>query len=475
MNPFQEAPKHKKRMTLIGIYVAMIGSIMVSTSNSTLLPAAAMDIGGKDIYALASSIAGILSISAMPLFGYLSAKNPALKRPLFAISLFTGAAVIFCRAIAPNMIAMIIPSFFWGLVSAGLYVIGFSMIRDMYDMKQAGIYLGAIGTMMSIGTLLGPIAAGALIDLFNWRVACHVIWPILAVAGLLVFFGPKATKEECKDMAANMGVFDFAGAVALVVFLTSMILVLSLGTSFMPFGSTVSNVLIVLGVISLAALIAVITKKKEKAFVPAPVLKDRNVLCLAACNLTLNFSSMAVFFFMPAYVMYVIGGTAIQAGLTTTLMSIPGLFISPFLGKMIAKAGNARTVLTAGTVIRILITLCFLLFLSPTTSLWFIYALMVLAGIYNSQQSVTFSTAPQIQIKPELRMMGNSMIQVCQGLGSSIAMSVYTLVIAMYGVVDGMPVALGLATGGAVIALIFGFMLKKLNAPEEQPAQAGRE
>lgn len=469
-NPFQNAPKSKKMMTVVGIYLALIGSIMVSGSNSTLLPAAAMDIGGQDIYALANSIAGILSISTMPLFGYLCAKNPAVKRTLCAASMLVGAAVIFARAVAPSMIMIIIPSFFWGLVSAGLYVVGFSMIRDMFDLKQAGIYLGMIGTMQSLGTLVGPLIAGALIDIFSWRIACHAIWPFLAVAGILILMGPKATKEECKDMASPMGTFDFAGAVSLVGFLTSMILVLSLGTSFIPFGSLVSNLLIVAGVVSLVALILVIRKKKENAFVPAPVLKDGNVRSLAICNLLLNFSSMAVFFFMPSYVLYAVGGSATQASLTTTLLAVPGLILSPILGRMIAKAGNARTVMTGGTIIRLGVTLCFLLFLFPDTPLMLIYGLMLLAGLYNCQQGVTFSTAPQVQIRPELRMMGNSVIQVCQGLGSSIAMSVYTMIIAMFGVAQGMTVALGLALASAAIALFFGLTLKKLDTSEEKAA-----
>lgn len=230
-----------------------------------------------------------------------------------------------------------------------------------------------------------------------------------------------------------------------------------------------SNILLAAAAVSLVALILVVRKKQSGAIIPAPVFKDRNTLCLAFANLTLNFSGMAVFFFMPTYVLYVMGGTATQASLTTTLLGVLGLVISPFLGRMIAKAGNARTVLAGGTIIRIVITACFLFFLSPSTPLWIVYVLMLLAGIYNSQQSVTFAAAPQIQIKPELRMMSNSVIQVTQSFGSAMGIAVYTLVIGMYGVADGLPVAFIIAIAAAVLALAASLLLKKLE-PVQAPA-----
>ena len=108
------------------------------------------------------------------------------------------------------------------------------MIRDMYDQKKAGTYLGVCGTMMAIGMLAGPVLGGFIMDAFSWRIVCHVIWPILLVGGLMVFFGVKATKEEAADMASAAGRFDVAGTIAVVVFLSALISGLSLGTSFVP-------------------------------------------------------------------------------------------------------------------------------------------------------------------------------------------------------------------------------------------------
>ena len=135
VNPFLSASSNKKRMTLIGLYLAVIANMLVSNTNSTMLPAAAADIGGMDIYGLAQAVSGIIGVCAMPIYGFLGARNPALKRWLAGGSLLVGAAVLGIRGIATNMVIVLVANVFWGLVSAGVFAIGFTMIRDIYDKK----------------------------------------------------------------------------------------------------------------------------------------------------------------------------------------------------------------------------------------------------------------------------------------------------------------------------------------------------
>lgn len=136
-NPFLDAPNAKKMMTVIGLYLAVIANMLVSNTNSVMLPAAAADIGGMDIYGLAQGVSGIIGVCAMPIYGFIGARNPASKRLLAGGSLVVGALVLLIRGIATNMFMIIAANIFWGLVSAGVFAIGFTMIRDIYDKKQA--------------------------------------------------------------------------------------------------------------------------------------------------------------------------------------------------------------------------------------------------------------------------------------------------------------------------------------------------
>ena len=48
-NPFLDAPEAKKKTTLKGIYIALIGAVCFMAVISTILPVAALEIGGTDI------------------------------------------------------------------------------------------------------------------------------------------------------------------------------------------------------------------------------------------------------------------------------------------------------------------------------------------------------------------------------------------------------------------------------------------
>lgn len=476
-NPFQMAPNSKKIMTLAGIYIALLGSIFVSAGLSVILPAAAKDIGGETLYPLASTISGLISIAAMPIFGYYGAKNPAIKRVLIALSVFTGALVSFGRAIAPSMEFIVFVSIFWGLVSAGIFVLGFSLIRDMYETEKAGFYLGLTGTMMSVAMLIGPTLTGILIQTSSWRAACHVVWPILTLAAILIYFGVNVSKEDAAPLAVpSMKRVDLVGALGFVLFLGGIILSLSLGPKssrpsaiVMPFGSLGNNLMIVVAIFGLVILVAMVKKKGNDAILPARVLKDRNTLCLTLINLFTNFSNMAVFFFIPTYVIYVMQKEAIWGGMATSVYSVLGLFLAPVFGRMIAKARNARMVLTIGLSVRIVITLVLIFVLTPTTSLVTLYIIMLITGFYGAQNSAFVSTAPQVQLAPQIRVQGNAVFQLAQNLGGGVGMAVYTMIIGMKGPANGLPLAFMIAVGTAGVALVITQFLVPLNEVAQTP------
>ena len=460
-NPYALASAGKKRLTLAGIYVAALTTRFISTGSFTLLPMAALDIGGMDIYPVASTAGGLLSICAMPLYGYFGSRDPSLKKPLLLFSLLVGAAVLLVEALAPNMFVIIFVNFFYGVVSASIFVVAFSLIRDMYDSRQAGVYLGFIGTVTSIGMLAGPALIGLIIDGLGWRFAYHVGWPLLLGAVILIALGVGVSREEARPLAKNAGAVDRSGLAVLVLFLLGLVLALSFGRSYIPFGSLASDALVALSAASLLALALIISKKRAAAIIPSTVLRDRNTVVLALCNALCTFSTMALSFFIPSYIINVLHGSALQAGLATAAYAVLGVFISPFLGRMIAKAGTARSVFTVGTVVRLGVTIVFILALAFGAPLWAIYLLMLIAGFYSAQQNVTFSTAPQIQVRPRIRFQANSVIQTAQNLGSAIGLAVYTLIMAGSGIAEGLPMALVLAGSVAVVALVVGQFLRK--------------
>ena len=417
-NPFLDAPNAKKMMTVIGLYLAVIANMLVSNTNSVMLPAAAADIGGMDIYGLAQGVSGII----------------------------------------------------------GVFAIGFTMIRDIYDKKQAGLYLGLVGTMMSIGILAGPFVGGLVIDQIGWRVWCFILFAFLALGAILILMGVKVKKEEVAFLAVKGGKFDFAGAAVITIFLGCLIIALSMGSSYVKFGTPLNTGLLVVSVIALIVLVFIIRKKKDDAIVPLNALKDRNTLVLTGSNFLHNFGAMSISFFIPGFIMRTLAtdpivqtiGPALAGGLSTSLMAVLGLFLGPVFGRIIAKQNTAKWVMTFGNVWRVLIMGAFVLVLVPGVPVWVIYILTFLGGFFNSQQTVTQSAAPQIMLKANLRTLGNSVIQLGQNLGAGVGMAVFTLLVAM-DPATGMRLCMIVSLVAWIVLLLITFLLKK---PTEAEAEA---
>lgn len=467
-NPFQSAPNSKKMMTLIGVYLGVVANLLVSNTNSLVLPAAAAEIGGMEIYGLAQAVSGIIGVCAMPIFGFIAARNPEAKRLLLGGGLAVGAAVLLVRAFAVNIWMIIFANVFWGLVSAGVFAVGFTMVRDVFDREKAGLYLGLVGTFMAAALMAGPLLGGVIIGLVGWRVFTGILCAFLIVGAGVVFLGVKVSKDEVAHLARKGGKFDYVGAFFITAFLGCLIIALSMGSSYVKFGTPLSFTLLGVAAVAFVCLAVVIAKKRNDAIVPVDAIKDRNTLVLACANMLHNFGSMSITFFIPGFIMGTLAsdplcttlGPALAAGVASALIGVLGLFLSPTFGKMIAKAGDAKMVMTLGNVVRVLVMGAFAFTLSPETPVWVIMALMFFAGIFNSQQTVTQSAAPQIQLKPELRTLGNSVIQLGQNLGAGLGMATFTLLIAVDPAM-GMRNCMVVALIAWIVLFLITFLLKK--------------
>ena len=473
-NPFALAPDGKKKLFLVGLLLCVFGSIMQSTTLSIMLPMSVRDVGGQDIYSLASTLGAPIGIVGMPLYGYLAARQPSIKIPLMVVSYIVGCVVLVLRFIAWDMWIVILAMVFWGMVSPATFVLGYSLIRDMFDAKKAGAYLGMCGTAMMLASLIGPIGGGALMGIVGWRAFNLVILPFMLVGALCVAFSVKVTKEQMAPFARGGSSFDFLGTVGLTLFLCGLILGLSLGTSFAPFGSMPSFALFGVAIVGLVILIIAMKQKGAAAIIPAPALKNRNVLAFTLANFFGMFSNMALFFFLPSYIIYVIfsGEGSFQSGIVMACMSLLGVFLSPWFGGKIGKMGTAKPILMLSAALRAITNVILVVYLmaAGAESSWIVLAVLMLTlgGIYNATHTVSFSAGPQVQLPEDVRLQGNAVIQAGQNIGSGVGTAVYSVIIGLAGIVGGMPIALSVAAVFACLTFVCAMFLQKLPAKGEQ-------
>lgn len=461
-SPLKNAPESKKKMTVIATVLSVLAMIFYSSAKTSMLPLAAAEIGGSDYYTIASTIPSVVGVVCMPLFGFLCARNPAMKTKLFMVGMLMGTVGLTASAFVNNLFALTVAQSLITPTSACAFVCGYSLIGEMYDREKAGVYLGLCASTMAIGQLVAPILGGIIMDALSWRAFCIVCAVITVLPPIVMLFGAKLTGEEAAAMSIQGMTFDVLGALGLVMFLGGFVLAMSLGSSLLPFGSAANTACFAVCVIGLVILVVDIKKKGFAAIIPAPALKDKNTLFFAVGNALNTFSSMSVFFFMPTYVLYVLNGSATQAGIPTTCFGLLGVVLGAVFGKMAGRTGSIRSIALVGNIERIVILVVLAVFLKPTSSVWFVFIMMFLGGVFNSAATVTYSTGPQIMLKPDVRTSGNSVVQTAQNFGSLLGTTTYTMVIGMFGIVQGMSIALFIATGVGFLNLLCVLPLKTL-------------
>ena len=441
-----------------------------------MLPVAAAEIGGADIWPMALSTPAIISIACLPLFGYLSARGPHLRRPIFICCFAAAVTCMVIRGLATSIWMIIIPAFAYGLMAPAIFVCGYTLVRDMFGRQKAGIYLGFVATMQGTGWMLGALSTGFVVENYGWRYMYIFIVTGMLVAMTLMVSGVRASKEEGQRMAVVSGKFDSQGAVAMMVMLSSVVCTLSM-INYFPWGSLPNLTFIAAAVVAGIFFVRIVRKKGEEAFMPVPVLKDKNTLLLFLVNARFTFSTIAASIFMPTYLMLVMMKSPGEAGIAASLASVLSIFVGPLLGRAIAKRGTAREIIMyMSGLASFCVQFALFIFLKPDTPIYLVYVFMFLTGIYNASGGIMPAVAPQIQLKEEVRVLGNSLVQLGGSLGSIIGICVFTALMAAMGPAEGFKTVLLITSTISILDLFLARPLKKLDPADIKKAESyGRD
>lgn len=209
------------------------------------------------------------------------------------------------------------------------------LVSGLYKGKDRAVAFGAIGAAMGFASCIAPIAAGALIDFFSWRVAfgfmaCYFL--VVAIGSLLI---GKVKKPESKVKFDPLGtVIAIVGLFAFEIGITKIStwgLITPIDSPFTIFGISPALPLIILGIIILYFFVVVERKveaKKGSCLIPSVFLTTpqvRNGLYLTAYE----FICFTVSSFLVVTYMQLVGGmSAITVGLILIVVAIPMIAMS---------------------------------------------------------------------------------------------------------------------------------------------------
>ena len=186
------------------------------TVTATALPTIVGDLGGVDHMQWVTTAYILASTIMMPIYGKLGDLFGRKYLFIVALSVFiVGSATC---GLAPSMDGLIAGRAVEGLGGGGLIILAQATIADIIPPRQRGKYMGVMGSVFAVSTVVGPLLGGWFVQVTGWRwlFAFNIPLALLAIAAVAFFL----TNPERRDDRPPV---DVGGMMAMAVSVSSLV------------------------------------------------------------------------------------------------------------------------------------------------------------------------------------------------------------------------------------------------------------
>jgi EmrB/QacA subfamily drug resistance transporter len=320
-----------KRLTLVATILGSSIAILDSSVVSVALPSIQRDLGGGLAGQQWISNAYLLTLGSLILLGG-SLGDIFGERRVFALGVGGfGAASLLC-AVAPTIGLLVAFRALQGVAGALLTPSSLAVIVATFPQRERG---PAIGTWTAWGTIagaLGPLVAGAILNVASWRWIFVINLPLVVGCVWLIARAVPATPRT----AAGRKV-DVTGAILCVLGLGGTVFAL-IEQPRLGWSSPAVTGSLIAGLIIFASFLYRETRVRDP-MLRLDLFKSQNFAVGNVETLALYGGLSAVFFFLVLYLQQVAGYTPLQSGLALLPESVIMFFLSSRFGALADRFG----------------------------------------------------------------------------------------------------------------------------------------
>ncbi len=275
-----------------------------------------------------------------PVFGRLG--DMFGKRRVLLVSVGAFAVGNLVSALASDVGVVIVGRVIQG-AAGGMFPLLFGIIRDEFPPEKVGGGIGLVSSTLGIGSGVGLLLGGVLVDAFSW----HAIFWLGAAASFVSVVAIWALVPE--SSVRSEGRVDWVGAAVLSLGMVLVLFGISEGKSW-GWGS--ARVLgMVLGGVLVLALWLPMQARTRDALVNVTTLRSPAVLMTNLATLLIGFGMFGAYVLLPQLVEaptstdYGLGVSATTAGLLILPGSLSMLVFGPLSGNLGSRFGHKVSLL----------------------------------------------------------------------------------------------------------------------------------
>ncbi|KAJ2008170.1 hypothetical protein GGI04_001243 [Coemansia thaxteri] len=336
----------------IVVFVSLSLTMLLASLDLTIVTTAVPKIS-EQFHALSEATwiatAYMLTTTALqPLYGRLSDTFGRVPSLIVSIVVFmVGSAVC---GWSQSLGVLIFGRALQGVGGAGLVALVFIIISDMTSEEERPAYLGVLGAVWSIASVIGPVLGGVFSDKVTWRWAFLINLPISGVVLLIVVFFLRLPQPQ-GSLWSKLKKVDFLGSLVLIGAVVMMLLALTWGGKNFPWSSARVICLLVFSVVTLGLFLVIEWKTSADPTVPIPLFKIRNVSLSVLGQFFMGAAMFAPMFFIPIWYTIVKNSGSITAGLHLLPYLLSISLVSVASGFLVTKTGRYRELVIFGTAV----------------------------------------------------------------------------------------------------------------------------
>lgn len=229
-----------------------------------------------------------------------------------------------------SLFFLIISRMIQGIGASAAMSSNLGIISEAYAEENRAKALSGVSSAVALGTLIGPIAGGAILNYFSWHVIFLINLPIGVLALILGFiFLPKNKGRKAMER------FDISGSIFIVLALSTVISSL---TMLQTYSNIYIYLLFILGLVLLFFFV-LCEKKAEFPLIKISLFKNK-AFVINLLSIALTFISIGAYnIIMPFYLQDALRYTPGKAGLIMITQPIIIALVGPVAGILADKYG----------------------------------------------------------------------------------------------------------------------------------------
>jgi len=357
------------------------------------------------------STAYLLALAtSIPLSGWLTERFGARRVWVVALGLFGGASAACALSWSAN--SLITFRVVQGLGGGIVVPVGMSLLAQAAGPERFGRATTLVGAPLLIGPVLGPVIGGLVVEFASWRWMFTVNMPFTVAALVLAL----RVLPAGGGSGAAAGRLDWVGLALLSPGLASIVFGLARAQALGTILDASALGPVSAGLV-LVACFAVHARRAERPIVDIGLLREPRFGLAAAVVFLGNGAFFAAWLVLPLYLQLARGYSPFEAGALLAAQGIGVAVTMPFSGRLIERIGGARVALI-GVGVSIAGNLP-LVWLTPTTPLWLLEAVLVVRGSGFGLTFMPAMAAAYAGLRPEQIPRATAILTVAQRIGAA--------------------------------------------------------